>query len=87
MAAAASPTVITLAQARGIAERAGRGLADKVQAETGPTGLSYDVSVTRSDGTDVELVMDGHTGRILTTIGEPPTPQDSSTPEPQDTNN
>jgi hypothetical protein len=87
VAAVTTPTVISLDQARGIAERAGNGQADKVQADTGPTGLSYDVSVTRSDGTDVEVIIDGHTGRILSTVAEPQNPQDSNTPDPQDGTN
>ena len=87
VAAAATPTVISLDQARAIAERAGNGQADKVQADTAPTGLSYDVSVTRSDGTDVEVTIDGHTGRILSTVAEPQAPQDSNTPDPQEGTN
>ncbi|MDT5031748.1 MAG: hypothetical protein QOC94_1919 [Actinoplanes sp.] len=84
VATAAPPTVISVGQARGIAERAGNGRADKIEAEAGATGISYDVSVIRSDGTDVDLIIDGHTGRILTTFVEPPDPQDSNAPEPQD---
>jgi hypothetical protein len=79
--AAVTPTVISLDQARGIAERAGNGQADKVQADTGPTGISYDVSVTRSDGTDIEVVVDGHTGRILSTVADSQNPQDSNVPD------
>jgi uncharacterized membrane protein YkoI len=81
--AAPAPTVINPGQARGIAERAGNGQADNVQTETGPTGIAYDVSVTRSDGTDVQFIIDGHTGRILTTIAEPQNPQDSTAPDSQ----
>ena len=87
VAAAAAPTVISLDQARVIAERAGNGQADQVQADTGPTGLSYDVSVTRSDGTDVEVIIDGHTGRVLSTVAETQDPQDSNTPDTQDGTN
>jgi Peptidase propeptide and YPEB domain len=85
VAPAATPTVISLDQARGIAERAANGQADQVQADTGPTGLTYDVPVTRSDGTDVEVIIDGHTGRIVSNVAEQQDPQDSNTPDPQDT--
>ena len=86
VAAAATPTVISSDQARAIAERAGNGQAAEVQADTAPTGPTYDVSVTRTDGTDVEVVVDGHSGRILSTVAEPQDPQDSNTPDPQDSN-
>jgi hypothetical protein len=82
--AAAAPTVISLDQARGIAERAGNGQADKVAVDSGPAGITYDVSVIRSDGTDVELIIDGHSGRILSNIAEPQSLQDSNAPDPQD---
>jgi hypothetical protein len=80
VAAAATPTVISLDQARGIAERAGNGQADKVAVDSGPAGITYDVSVIRSDGTDVELMIDGHTGRILSNLAEPQSLQDSNAP-------
>jgi uncharacterized membrane protein YkoI len=84
VAAPAAPTIISPDQARAIAARAGNGQADQIQADRGPTGISYDVSVTRSDGTDVEVILDGHTGRILSTVADTQDPADTNAPDPQD---
>jgi hypothetical protein len=84
VAAPATPTIISLDEARGIAARAGNGQADQVQADAGPAGISYDVSVTRTDGTDVEVIIDGHTGRILSIITDTQNRVDANAPDAQD---
>jgi uncharacterized membrane protein YkoI len=76
-AQAAAPTSITLDQARAFAERAANGRADKVEADTGPGGLFYDVSVVRADGVEADLVVDGRTGRVLSNVMEPQDSPDS----------
>jgi hypothetical protein len=83
----ATPTTISLDQARSIAAHAGNGQVDQIQADSGPTGISYDVSVTRADGTDVAVTIDGHTGRILSTIADTQTPPDANAPDAPDGTN
>jgi hypothetical protein len=83
--ATSGPAPVTLDQARAIAEHAGNGQADKIETDTGPAGISYEVSVIRADGTDVELIVDARTGRILSNIAEQQDPQEQSdAPDPQD---
>jgi len=83
--ATSGPAPVALDQARAIAERAGNGQSDKIETDTGPAGITYDVSVIRSDGTDVEVVVDARTGRILSNLAEQQDPQEQSdTPDSQD---
>jgi uncharacterized membrane protein YkoI len=78
VAAAPTPTAVSLDQARGIAERTGHGQVDKFEADAGPTGLTYNVSVIRADGADVQLVIDARTGTVLSNVVEPQNPQDGT---------
>jgi uncharacterized membrane protein YkoI len=70
VAATPTPTAVSLDQARGIAERTGHGQVDKLEADAGPTGLTYNVSVIRADGADVQLVIDARTGTVLSNVVE-----------------
>jgi hypothetical protein len=83
-----APTPVSLDQVRAIAQRAGHGQVDKIEADAGPAGITYDVSVIRSDGTDAQLIVDARTGRILSNLAEQQDPQEQSdTPDPQDSSN
>jgi uncharacterized membrane protein YkoI len=79
-AAASARAPLSPLQARALAERAANGQADQVEATVGPNGgVSYAVSVVRADGTDVQLVIDGRTGRVLSNV-----PEAQDTQPPQD---
>ena len=78
VAAIPTPTAVSLDQARGIAARTGHGQVDKLEADAGPTGLIYNVSVIRADGADVQLVIDARTGTVLSNVVEQQNPPDGS---------
>jgi hypothetical protein len=78
VAAAPTPTAISLDQARGIAERTGHGQVEKLEGDPGPTGLTYNASVIRADGADVQLVIDARTGAVLSNVVEPQNPPDGT---------
>jgi uncharacterized membrane protein YkoI len=82
-------TAVTLDQARGIAERVGNGRMLKVDTETIATGAAYDITVIRADGTEVDLLVDVRSGRVLSSVADQPEPQEQpnvgdqpSVPEP-----
>jgi hypothetical protein len=55
--ATSAPAPVTLDQARAIAERAGNGQADKIETDTGPAGITYDVSVIRSSRSGISFAL------------------------------
>jgi uncharacterized membrane protein YkoI len=84
-------TTFTLDQARVIAERAGNGRMAKVDTEMIATGAAYDITVVRADGTEVQLLVDVRSGRVLSNVADLPGPQEQpnvgdqpSVPEPTD---
>jgi uncharacterized membrane protein YkoI len=66
---------VSLDQARATAERVAGGRADKVEAEAGGV---YDISVLRANGTEVQVVIDGRNGRVVSNVAEAPDVQDQS---------
>lgn len=73
-APAAAP--LTVDQAEAVALQGSPGSVVKVEQDnepadpteaTDPTGLSYDVTVQHQDGTTTEVVVDGATGRVVST--------------------
>jgi hypothetical protein len=75
-AAAPSPAAVTFDQARVIAERAGNGQMEKVDTEAIATGAAYDFTVIRADGTEVQLLVDVRSGRVLSNVADQPGPQE-----------
>jgi uncharacterized membrane protein YkoI len=76
--------MLTPAQATGLAARAADGVADQVDTLTSPSGLSYQVSVTRADGSDFDVVIDARTGRVISSTAEPANGSDGQLPDAQD---
>ena len=74
---------VTQARIRAIAAQAGGGTVEDVGPGDVPGRVTYDVQVVRADGTDVDVVVDAHSGAVLArdwSGQDAPTP-----PDPQQT--
>ncbi|MGH8861387.1 MAG: PepSY domain-containing protein [Jatrophihabitantaceae bacterium] len=66
------------ARIRTIAQRSARGRSEQIVRGVASTGSTYEVSVERIDGTELRVVLDAHSGRVLATLTEPADGQDGS---------
>ena len=61
-----APGQLSVAQALGVASRRMHAKPVKVELRVGAAGVDYEVKLARPDGSDVEVLVVGRTGRVLT---------------------